>query len=102
MSKAQIAEAQRLSREWKTGGDRAATLKPAKPAPPPAKPRQASADSSPYPARPQARPDVTNCNTNCNNGDCYRTYDSGKKVRFQAPRKLDPFTNQWTWDAGTC
>ena len=103
MSKAQITEAQRLSREWKAGGDLGkSSLKPAKPAAAPARPRQASADASPYPARPQARPGVTTCNMNCNNGDCYRTYDTGRKARFQAPRKFDPFTSQWTWDAGTC
>ena len=103
MSKAQVAEAQRLAREWKPGADLGkSTLKPAaaKPVAAASKPSQASA--SMYPARPQARAGVTTCNTNCNNGDCYRTYDTGKKVRFQAPQKFDTLTSQWTWDAGTC
>jgi hypothetical protein len=44
----------------------------------------------------------TTCNTVGHNADCYRTYDSGKKVRFRAQLKFDPFTNQPTWDAGSC
>ena len=69
------------------------------PAPAPA--RTASADGL-YPARPAARPGVTTCNTRCVNGDCYRTYDSGRKVRFQARQRFNPLTSQFEWDSGAC
>ena len=55
-----------------------------------------------YPARPAKRPGVVSCNTNCINADCRRTYDDGRKVRFQAQRKLDPFSGEWKIDAGGC
>jgi hypothetical protein len=42
------------------------------------------------------------CNTRCNNGDCYRTYNDGRKVRFQARQKWNPFNNQFEWDSGGC
>lgn len=55
-----------------------------------------------YPARPAAQPGRTSCNTRCFNGDCYRTYDDGRKVRFRAQHKYNPITRQWEWDSGTC
>ena len=58
--------------------------------------------ASPWPARPAAKPGHLTCNTNCRNGDCYRTYSSGKKVRFQAQQKWNPFTSQFEWDSGGC
>lgn len=68
------------------------------------KPRKISATSSsgPYPAQPAKRPGVVSCNTNCNNGDCYRTYDSGRKVHFQAKHRYDALQGNWIWDAGSC
>ena len=55
-----------------------------------------------YPAKPAKVPGKISCNTNCHNGDCYRTYDSGKQVRFQAKRTFDPFRSEWVWDSGHC
>lgn len=61
-----------------------------------------SQHTSPFPPAPVKRPGVVSCNTNCNNGNCYRTYDDGRRVQFEAPARVDPFTNQMTWDAGSC
>jgi len=55
-----------------------------------------------YPARPEKRPGVVSCNTSCINADCRRTYDDGRKVRFTAQRKFDPFSGEWKIDAGGC
>jgi len=55
-----------------------------------------------YPARPAKQPGVTSCNTRCNNSDCYRTYDDGRKVHFQARQKFNPINNQFEWDSGSC
>jgi hypothetical protein len=66
-------------------------------------PGRASAQSNnSYPARPPKRPGVVSCNTNCINGDCWRTYDSGRKVRFQAQHKYNPLSGQFEWDSGSC
>lgn len=40
--------------------------------------------------------------TNCRNGDCYRTYADGRRVRFQARQTWNTFNNQLEWDAGGC
>jgi hypothetical protein len=66
------------------------------------RPNEHVAGAGTFPARPLQRPGVTSCNTNCTNGNCYRTYDDGRKVRFQARQKFDHFTNQLIWDSGTC
>ena len=58
--------------------------------------------SSPFPAKPAKRAGVTSCNTRCNNGDCYRTYDDGRQVRFRAETKYNPLTSQWEFDSGSC
>ena len=55
-----------------------------------------------FPARPAKRPGVVSCNTSCVNASCMRTYDNGKKVRFQAQQVFDPFTQQWKFDSGGC
>lgn len=55
-----------------------------------------------YPERPAKRPGVVSCNTNCTNGSCYRTYDNGRKVHFQAKQKMNPFSGNFEWDAGSC
>ncbi len=55
-----------------------------------------------YPAKPAPRNGYTTCNTSCTNGDCYRTYADGRKVRFQAQQKYNSFSGQWEWDSGTC
>jgi TPR repeat protein len=74
------------------------------PSPRPSPVRQTSyiEPSSNYPAAPPKRPGVVSCRTNCNNGQCYRTYDDGKQVHFQAEHRYNPMTNEWEWDAGSC
>lgn len=62
----------------------------------------AQTSSSPFPPKPAKRPGVVSCNTRCDNGDCYRTYDSGKKKHFQAKRKYNALSGDWEWDAGGC
>lgn len=65
--------------------------------------QQTSAQNSgPYPARPVSVPGRVSCNTRCVNGDCYRTYDDGRKVRFQAQQKYNMLSGQWEWDSGGC
>ena len=59
-------------------------------------------EAAKYPARPAAKSGYIRCNTRCSNGDCYRTYSDGRKVRFQAERKYNPFNSQWEWDSGSC
>ncbi len=106
MTKAQIEEAQALSREWSVGKPLPTTTKTFKAAktakkaekPAPAKQQQ----NSPYPARPAAKPGYTTCNTRCFNGDCYRTYSDGEQVHFQAKRKYNGLSGQWEWDSGGC
>lgn len=55
-----------------------------------------------YPSRPAKRSGITSCNTRCNNADCYRTYDDGRKVHFQATQKFNPVSGQFEWDSGSC
>ena len=55
-----------------------------------------------FPARPAKRPGVVSCNTSCVNASCMRTYDDGRKVRFQAKQVYDPFSRQWKFDSGNC
>ena len=62
----------------------------------------AASNSSPWPEVPASKPGYTTCNTNCRNGDCYRTYANGKKVRIQAKQKWNPISGQFEWDAGDC
>lgn len=61
-----------------------------------------AASSDPYAARPAKRPGVVSCNTRCINAACWRTYDSGKKVRFQAQHKYDALSGEWKFDSGPC
>ena len=58
--------------------------------------------TSRFPARPEAQAGVTTCNTRCDNSTCFRTYDSGRQVEYQAKQKWNPLTNRFDWDAGTC
>lgn len=56
-------------------------------------------------ARVRAQNRVTqanSCTTHCVNGDCVRQWPNGRKERFQAPRKFNPFNGQWEWDASGC
>ena len=103
---AQVAEAQRLAREWKVGDLLGRSrLKPVSPSlAASAEPATAPITSAndPYPPRPQAQAGVTTCRTNCNNGDCYRTYADGRKKHFQAPQKWNSLNNRFEFDAGTC
>lgn len=57
---------------------------------------------TPWPPRPAREANVTRCNTRCLNGDCYRTYSDGRKVRFQAKQEWNPFDNKFEWDSGGC
>ena len=97
----QLADAQRLAREWKPGSAMGAPRVKVAAAPLTPKPVAATA-SDLFPARPNAQPGRTACNTRCNNGSCYRTYDNGRKVQFQAQRKYNAFTSQWDWKSGSC
>jgi hypothetical protein len=55
-----------------------------------------------YPQRPAKVRGRVSCNTNCTNGDCYRTYDNNRKVHFQAGRNWNPLNSQFEWDSGSC
>lgn len=55
-----------------------------------------------WPARPAAVKGATRCNTQCKNGDCYRTYSDGRKVHFQAKQVWDSVNNTFVWDSGGC
>lgn len=46
--------------------------------------------------------DVVRCSNVCTNGNCVRTFENGRKERWQAPRVYDPFKNDWTWDTNSC
>src|SRR5690554_34337 len=63
---------------------------------------QQARENSLYPAQPAQRAGVVTCNTRCLNGDCYRTYGDGRKVRFQAQQKYNPVSGNWEYDSGTC
>jgi len=65
-------------------------------------PAAAPPSDNPYPARPAKVPGRVSCSTRCMNADCYRTYDSGRKIRFQAKQKWNPFNNSFEWDSGSC
>jgi hypothetical protein len=55
-----------------------------------------------YPARPVKQAGVVSCNTNCMNGNCFRTFDDGRKVHFRARQKVNPFTGEFEWNSGPC
>jgi hypothetical protein len=67
-----------------------------------AKAPTASAADDPFPPRPEKVPGRVSCNTRCINADCWRTYDDGRKVKFRAKSKWNPFENRFEWDAGPC
>lgn len=58
--------------------------------------------AGPFPPRPLKRQGVVSCATNCNNADCYRTYDDGRQVHFQARQKWNPFESRFEFDSGGC
>ncbi|CAK2702403.1 conserved exported hypothetical protein [Vibrio crassostreae] len=58
--------------------------------------------SSPFPARPEKVSGKVSCNTRCINSTCWRTYDDGKQVKFQAQQKFNALTGQFEWDSGSC
>jgi len=55
-----------------------------------------------FPALPAKTPGVVSCNTRCVNAACWRTYDSGKKVQFQAQHIYDALSGVWKFDSGSC
>ena len=61
-----------------------------------------SALVEPFPAIPDKVPGVVSCNTKCLNGDCFRTYESGRTMRFQAKSRYNAIEDQWEWDPGPC
>ena len=100
-----MVEGQRLSREWKPGEMLGKSkLKPVSVAEETASGMKLSQASytDQFPVRPQAQAGATTCNTRCENSTCFRTYDTGKKVEYQAQRKWNPLANRFDWDAGTC
>lgn len=62
----------------------------------------ASAADDPFPPAPARTPGRVSCSTRCINADCWRTYDDGRKVKFRAKSKWNPFENRFEWDAGPC
>lgn len=110
LSREEIVLAQKLAADWKPG-----TLIPETPRPSTAR-RTAiptaladarteaakSQGAGPYPAAPPKRAGVVSCSTNCRNGDCYRTYDDGRRVRFQANQRWNQLENRFDWDSGSC
>ncbi|WP_028453653.1 tetratricopeptide repeat protein [Chitinilyticum aquatile] len=59
-------------------------------------------NDSPYPEKPNKVSGSITCNTQCYNSECYRTYDTGKKVKFRAKNKYNPVSGQWEWGPGSC
>lgn len=61
-------------------------------------------------SQPAARPvaarstqvNRSTCTNQCVNGDCVRTFPDGTKERWQAPRRFDPISGNWTWDTNSC
>ena len=104
MGAAQIKEAQRLSREWRVGQNLGTTkLKEAAVRPTAVSTTKAAqGEDEGWPARPAKRSGVTSCNTRCINDSCMRTYDDGRRVRFRAKQKWNPFSNSFEWDSGNC
>jgi len=47
------------------------------------------------------QPNVVRCSNSCTNGSCVRTFENGRKERWQAPRVYDAINNNWTWDITT-
>ncbi|MBC5782267.1 hypothetical protein H8N03_04875 [Ramlibacter sp. USB13] len=62
-------------------------------------------------ARPKPRPASVSsttrsttslrCTNECFNGSCIRTFENGRKERWQAPRVYNPFKQNWEWDTTT-
>lgn len=119
LTKAELMEGQALTRELakpgnfakaldaylaktaKKAGERAAqerkeAQKIAARAQPPA------ATNDPFPPRPDKVAGRVSCSTRCVNADCWRTYDDGRKVKFRAKQKWNPFDGRFEWDAGPC
>lgn len=101
LTKEQVAEGQRLAREWKPGALLGASRITTTTGSQQTSSAQAST-GNPFPARPRATPGRTTCNTKCVNSDCYRTYDDGRRVRFAARQIWNSSSNQFEWDTGGC
>jgi len=56
----------------------------------------------PFPPKPPKVPGQIRCNTRCINDMCWRTYDDGRRVKFRARPKWDPFQQRWVFDPGPC
>lgn len=55
-----------------------------------------------WPEKPAHQVGFTNCNTQCNNGDCMRTYDDGRHVRLNLSPSIDPFTGEMKFNPPPC
>lgn len=64
--------------------------------------RKARAAAAP-PARQSTNTsrNVVRCSNDCVNGNCVRTFEDGRKERWQAPRRYNPLTSNWDWDITT-
>lgn len=105
LTRNQVFEGQRLSREWKRGEPLGKSrIKPASAATQTRSATKVSQESNAdkFPVRPKEQPGLTTCTTRCENSTCFRTYDSGKKIEYEAQRKWNPLTNRFDWDPGTC
>lgn len=57
---------------------------------------------APTPTRATATSrNVLRCSNDCVNGNCVRTFEDGRKERWQAPRRYNPLTSNWEWDITT-
>ena len=60
------------------------------------------ASSSPTKACAPPSGRVVHSQTQCNNGDCIRTFENGCQVRFNAPYCFDPVSGTWSWKPDGC
>lgn len=58
--------------------------------------------SKPVPVSASTRStNYVSCTNSCENGSCLRRFADGRTERWQAPRKFNPFENNWEWDITT-
>ena len=67
-----------------------------------AKNEERASRQRPPPSRSTTRQtNRTSCTNDCMNGSCVRKFPDGTTERWQAPRKFDPFSQNWGWDTTT-
>lgn len=96
LDKKQLAQAQQIAGGWQPGKKlpKVAFEQVKKPVIKSSQPEAVKVSS-----KPQKR--TVTCQNNCYNGNCVRTFSDGRKERWQAPQKLNPFTNMWEFDTLT-